>query len=398
MRAAQVERHLVVGGAVDVEPERVGELALVVIGRAEPDDHLVALADLLAVQFGVGGGGAPEVHRDGAPAQHLLHGSLDHGAVAVDARLAQLGELVGPFGQRLQPGSHRVAGGVVAGTDHQHEEVLELEVGDGFAVDGWLEQLADHIVRRAGPALVGLGLGVAVQVERRGRAEGDVLELVGVGEAYRVLGHLRVEVAQQRVAALDQPVAVAVGHAQQAAEHAHRQLLGHAIDELEAVALLASLEHHAAGQLADGLLVAVHLTAAERLAHQAPVAGVLGRVVLEHVAAQFEVVALDLFQGDALGAAEQFDVLAHVQQVGVAGDGPEALAAIVFGPPADGLVVAQPLERGVREAVQVRVGVDDVEVVGAEHHVAVAVEVGAAAHACCSNVVPPANVVPTWRK
>ncbi len=398
MRAAQVERHVVVGGAVDVEAERVGELALVVVGRAEPDDHLVALADLLAVQFGVGRGGAPEVHRDGAPAQHLFHRPIHHGAVAVDARLAQLGELVGALGQRLQSGSHRVAGGVVAGADHQHEEVLELEVGDGLAVDGGLEQLGDHVVRRAGPALVGLRLGVAVEVERGGRAERDVLELVGVGEAHRVLGHLRVEVAQQRVAALDQPVAVAVGHAQQAAEHAHRQLLGHPVDELEPVALLAGLEHHAAGQPTDGLFVAVHLAATERLADQPPVAGVLGRVVLEHVAAQFEVVALDLFQGDALRAAEQLDVLAHVQQVGVAGDGPEALAAVVLGPPAHRVGVAQPPERGVGEPVQVRVGVDDVEVVGAEHHVAVAVEVGAAAHACCSNVVPPANVVPTWRK
>jgi hypothetical protein len=74
--------------------------------------------------------------------------------------------------------------------------------------------------------LLGLALRVLVQLQRGRRAERDVLELVGVGEAHGVLGHLGVEVAQQRIALLHQPVAVAVGHAEHAAEHAHRQLLG----------------------------------------------------------------------------------------------------------------------------------------------------------------------------
>jgi hypothetical protein len=40
-----------------------------------------------------------------------------------------------------------------------------------------------------------------------------------------------------------------------------------------------------AGEQPDGVLVRVHLASGERLRHQAPVAGVLRRVVLEHVAA-----------------------------------------------------------------------------------------------------------------
>ena len=92
--------------------------------------------------------------------------------------------------------------------------------------------------------LLGLLLGVAIQLERRGRAEGDVFELVGVGEPEWVFRHLGVEVAEQRVAALDQPIAVFVGHAQQAAKHAHRQLLRDAIDVVEAIAKRARLLDH----------------------------------------------------------------------------------------------------------------------------------------------------------
>ena len=59
------------------------------------------------------------------------------------------------------------------------------------------------------------------------------LELVGVGDADRVVGELGVEVAEQRIATLDQPRPVGVGHAQQATQHPHRQLLGDRFDEVE---------------------------------------------------------------------------------------------------------------------------------------------------------------------
>ena len=376
MRAAQVEGHMVVRPAGHVEVERVRELALVVVGGAEPGEHLVALLDPLAAELHVLGGGAAEVHRDGAPAQHFLHRPLHELVVAVDAGLAQLPEGFRPLGQGLQPRRHGVAAGVVAGRDHQHEQVLELQVGEALAVDGRRQQRSDEVLARALATVLRLALGVLVQLQRGGRAERDVLELVGVGEPHRPVGHLGVEVAEQRVALLHQPVAVVVGHAEHAAEHLHRQPLGHTVHIVEPVAQLTGLQHHGASQVADAVLVAVHLAAAEGLADQAAVAGVLRRVVLQHVAAEVEVLALDLLQRHALSAAEQLHMLADIQQVLVAGDRPEALAAVVLLPPADRVLVAQPLERGVREAVQVAVRVDDVQVVGAEVHV----QVGRGAH------------------
>ena len=92
----------------------------------------------------------------------------------------------------------------------------------------------------------------------------------------------------------------------------------------------------------------------------------LRRVVLEHVAPGLEVVAVHLFERDALRAGERVDVAADVQQIVVAGDRPEALAAVVLRPPAHRVGVAQPLERGVRDAADVGVGIGDVGIGAAE--------------------------------
>ena len=110
-----------------------------------------------------------------------------------------------------------------------------------------------------------------------------MLELIGLGEANRVVGHLRVEVPQQRIALLHQPVAIAVGYAQHAAQHAHRQLLG---DQLGVVEQLGAcrFQHHVARKSPNAFFVGVDLAATERLADQPAVAGVLGRVVFQHVA------------------------------------------------------------------------------------------------------------------
>ena len=76
VRAHPSEGNVLVGRAVDVEPVRVGKLALVVVGRDEPDHDLVAALDLPIVQRDVGGRGAPKVHRDRAPPQDLFDGGL----------------------------------------------------------------------------------------------------------------------------------------------------------------------------------------------------------------------------------------------------------------------------------------------------------------------------------
>jgi hypothetical protein len=70
-----------------------GNWSLVVVGRHEPDDDLVARLDLLAVHLDVARGGAAEVHGDGGPAQHLLDGAVHERRVGAD-RVAQLGHLV----------------------------------------------------------------------------------------------------------------------------------------------------------------------------------------------------------------------------------------------------------------------------------------------------------------
>ena len=77
---------------------------------------------------------------------------------------------------------------------------------------------SDGLARRCRRLL----LGVAVQLERGRGPERDRLELVGISKAHRVVGELGVEVAEQRVAALDEPWPVGVGDSQQPAEHSHR--------------------------------------------------------------------------------------------------------------------------------------------------------------------------------
>ena len=154
------------------------------------------------------------------------------GVAAADG-VAQLGELVGPLDQRLEPGRHRVARGVVAGGDEQREEVVELVVGQHLAVDLRRQQVADDVVGRVVAPDAGLLLGVAEQLDAGRAAERHQPELVGVDEADGVRRELGVGVAEQGVALLDEPRAVVVGDAEQGAEHAHRQLLGDAVDEVE---------------------------------------------------------------------------------------------------------------------------------------------------------------------
>ena len=116
-------------------------------------------------------------------------------------------------------------------------------------------------------------------------------------------------------------------------------------------------------QQADRLLVGVDLAPAERLRHQPPVRRVLRRVELHHRAPGRRLLVVHLLQADPVGAGEALDVAAHAQQVGVARHGPEpAATGVVLRPPADRVVAPQAAERGVGNAVHVRVRVGDVGV------------------------------------
>ena len=94
MPPAGAER-LVLGVARDVEAVGVLEARLVAIGGRVPHDHLLALADRLAVELGVVGGGAGEVGEGGEHAKRLLDRAGHQRGV-----LEHLAPLLGVFHQR----------------------------------------------------------------------------------------------------------------------------------------------------------------------------------------------------------------------------------------------------------------------------------------------------------
>jgi hypothetical protein len=155
--------------------------------------------DQLAAELDVLRGGAAEVHGDGTPAQHFLHGAIDHVVVAVDARLRSSAIWSGRSASAFRPAAivYRLVSlpALIISTKRflycrsvRHSPSI---VGASSAeIRSW----------PGVPDALGLLLRVLVQLERGRRAERDVLELVGVGEARRRTRHLRVEVAEQRVA------------------------------------------------------------------------------------------------------------------------------------------------------------------------------------------------------
>ena len=140
----QTEGHMVVGCAVGEKLVGALEVALVEVGRRVPKYDLVASPERLPVQVSLGGHRAAKVHGDRRPAQHLLdecfHLRHAHGRQGLEERWS--------FNEREQSTRHRVTGGVVAGCDHQSEEVLEREVVETFTVDGRLEQRVQDVVGR----------------------------------------------------------------------------------------------------------------------------------------------------------------------------------------------------------------------------------------------------------
>ena len=155
------EGHLRVRLAADVEAVRVVEDRLVEVARDVPGGDFVVLADLLAVQLCIGGGGAAKMVHRGRPAEDLAGGER----IQVWVR-AQPFQLFGVVDQRQQPLGDRVAGGLVAGDREQQEVDVELVLGQRAAVDLGLDQLADDVVAGALAALVGELLAEGEHLER----------------------------------------------------------------------------------------------------------------------------------------------------------------------------------------------------------------------------------------
>ena len=122
VRAVATKRHVVVLLAGEIESPGVLEALFVVVGRVEPDGDLVPGFDRFPAEFGVAGGGAAEMHGDGARSKHLFGGG-EHQVRPCSEGLPQLRVVhEGPHAVR-----HRVTSRVVASGDEQGEEVVSCE-------------------------------------------------------------------------------------------------------------------------------------------------------------------------------------------------------------------------------------------------------------------------------
>ena len=347
MRPAAAEGDVIVGLAGDVEPQRVGELLLVEVGRDQPGDDLVALADADAVQLGVGRGRAAEVDHGRAVAHDLVGGGAH-----------QLGLLPQPLHrlrvvhQRLHAVGDRLARGLVAGHDQQQEHGVELLLGQPVAVLVLPHhQLRDQVV---GGMLAPLtGDLVAVVVELHGvRAAERVEAVLRALRAGRVqAAQVGIGVSDHLVAPRDQPLVVGQRHAQDPAQHLDRQLLGDLLDEVE-LAPGQRLVQDLACEVAQQLLVGGHRPRREALVYDRAQARVLGRVGVQHRLASLDLVGVEVLERRRAGLRrEGAPVLQHGHHVVVAGDAPEPLAVLPV-VPVHRRLVAHQRERLVRDPLR----------------------------------------------
>ena len=233
----------------------------------------------------------------------------------------------------LAQGDHAVgdgvAGGLVAGDREQQEEQVELQLGEALALDLRAEEHGDEVVLGVELALGRQLVEVAVQLHRR------VLGQLGVGVVLGVLG------ADHAVAPVEDQMALILGYAEEIGDHLEREL-GRDVGDEVALALLADVVDDLGRHLADALLEAADHAGREALVDEQPVAGVHRRVHVEH----HQPLLLERLrrlvdqQRRALVGRERLDVAVDVDDVGIAGDGPEPLAVgLVL--PVDGRLAAE---------------------------------------------------------
>ena len=173
-------------------------------------------------------------------------------------------------------------------------------------------------------------------------------------------GEVAVGVGHERVALVHKPVQVFFRQARDAPQHAHGQLAG---DLVRGVKLTQRqrLVEDAYTKFTDLVFVQRHHGLGERLGHQHAGAGVLGRVGLLEGAPRHVLLVRLVLHADALGRTQALVVAVELQDVGMPGDRPKALA---FGPIAPGhrVFVAQTLEGVVRRAIHIAVVVRQVGV------------------------------------
>lgn len=125
---ALAEREVVVRVALDVEAVRVGELALVVVGRYVVTDHLVARSDVPSRQL-ARGGAAGRQHRRVHP-QHLLDRRRQQRGAGPQPAVG-----LGVLHERKYATRQGATRRVVPGDHQEEEEHLQLRVGEPLAVD-----------------------------------------------------------------------------------------------------------------------------------------------------------------------------------------------------------------------------------------------------------------------
>ena len=345
MDAARPEGHVRVRRAADVEPVGLLEHRLVAVAGDEPGRDLVAGLDLGLGQLGVDGRRAAEVVHGRRPAQHLLGGGLAERRI-----VAQPLELVRELEQAEQPVRDRVARRLVARRGEQHEVDVELALAQRLE-----RELGDDVVLRLLAPLGGQPPAEGEHVERRRARERQVAVRVVVGDL--VLGVL---VAEQPVADLDDLAALLLRDAEDLGEHLHRDLRRDLVHEVE-LALRQRQVEHLARDLADLLLP--HADGARREAPRDQPAQlvVARRVHVDHRLARLDLALVEVLERRAADLRrEEVDVAVDEADVLVAGDRPEA-RAVRLGVPVHGVLAAELGERLVRDAVDERVVVGEVD-------------------------------------
>src|SRR4051794_38985721 len=114
---AEAERQMLArAGAVDDEVIWTLDSGLVAVARDIPHHDLVALPDLLAAELDVGQRRAAHMGERRLPADHLGHEAVEQRRIVLELAI-----LFRVLAQRVDAARHRVARGIVAADDQEHE-------------------------------------------------------------------------------------------------------------------------------------------------------------------------------------------------------------------------------------------------------------------------------------
>ena len=349
--------QMAVGVAADVEVVGVVEHRLVPVARGVEHHQIFALLHRLAGDFGVFHHRALHVVDRGGPADHFLHRVL--GQLRV---LPQPLELVGMLQKRLDRTRQGVAGGVVAGGEHDQVVAEGLDVAQGLAGGQMgMGQHGGQILLGTGPAI--LDDAVEHGVELHADFHAGLMAGTGISPVVGVVAR------QKLLGQHQQALLVAAVDAENGGQHPQRMALGDDVHEI-ALALVAQAVEQGLGAFVDNLVELADAPRGEEAAGHLAVEPMIGRVHADdgpHVADDAPVfldVGHLLFGAhrDAVGfVAEHLGLGGNLDDVGVAGDGPEVLEAVGVAPMHGG-VLAQPRQLLVGVAVgAVTLGADEVE-------------------------------------